>query len=285
MESPDVHGPEDWIYKLDNVSKEFWSGKRLVAKGCDQVCLRIVRGEFLAVTGESGSGKSTLLSLLGFLAAPRPCPQEGQFLFRVNGTTHDLRAALEEGIGSARMSRWRADHVGFVFQSYHLMNHLTAQANVELGARFASPDSRRGNTADALLAMLGMANFARKRTRDLSGGQKQRISVARALSKHPAIILADEPTGNLDIANKCLVLASLLIANAVYGATVVLVTHEIEHPALVASRSILMRDGRIVDDRQITPHVTAQESIDIRVLADRIAREGYPAVYAELKFE
>lgn len=166
---------------------------------------------------------------------------------------HDLSQSLHSGIGSRRLSQWRADHIGFVFQNYHLMNHLTAKANVEMGLRFVS-SGREVDEAEAVLNTLGMGCYIKKRTRDLSGGQKQRISVARALVKRPDVLLADEPTGNLDTANKCLVLASLLIASQRYGATVILVTHEIEHPPLVASRSIVMRDAQISEDRKLMVH-------------------------------
>lgn len=273
------------IYRLNGVSKEFFNNAgECVAKGCDHVSLSIKRGEFVAITGESGSGKSTLLSLLGFLATPHPAPEAGQFLFCGDRQEHDLSDSLRQGIGSRRLSRWRADHIGFVFQNYHLMNHLTARANVELGLRFVSP-GRDVDTADSVLKTLGMGKYIRKRARDLSGGQKQRISVARALVKRPEVLLADEPTGNLDTANKSLVLASLLIASQRYGATVILVTHEIEHPPLVASRSLVMRDGRVAEDRSFEPAVKVMEDDTVQSLAERIARQGYPEVFNDLKFD
>lgn len=274
------------MYELKDVSKEFRNAAgELVATGCDQVSLAIRRGEFLAVTGESGSGKSTLLSLLGFLAAPSPLPGAGAFTFRPEDEPFDVASALRQGIGSKRLSQWRADHVGFVFQNFHLLNHLSGQANVELGLRFASPRGAGAEDPATILDSLGMGAVARKRTRDLSGGQKQRISVARALVKRPAVLIADEPTGNLDTANKCLVLASLLIANRLYGATVILVTHEIEHPPRVADRRIQMRDGAIAAESDLSPSVTWQEGDDIVTLAQRIASDCYPQVADQLKWD
>ena len=273
----------DSIYALEGISKTFTNRDgEVIARGCDNVSLTIRRGDFLAITGESGSGKSTLLSLLGFLATPQPLPEPGQFLFSVDGEHHDLAIALRGGIGSRRLSQWRADHVGFVFQNFHLMNHLTSRANVELGLRFASA---AGDDPDAVLESLAMTALAHKRTRDLSGGQKQRVSVARALVKRPAVLLADEPTGNLDTANKCLVLAGLLIANLRFDATVVLVTHEIEHPPRVANRSIVMRDGRIAESHAFAPTVVVGDDDTVVDLARRIAKDCYRAVYDDLKWE
>ena len=197
---------------------------------------------------------------------------------------YDLADSLQRGIGSRRLSRWRSDHIGFVFQNYHLMNHLSARANVELGLRFAS-SGREVDQPDAVLKTLGMGRFLKKRTRDLSGGQKQRISVARALVKRPEVLLADEPTGNLDTANKCLVLASLLIASQRYGTTVILVTHEIEHPPLVANRSVVMRDGKIAEDTRHKPAVVVSPDDTIQSLAEKIALCGYPEVFNDLKFD
>jgi putative ABC transport system ATP-binding protein len=284
-EVPGLSEGGSWMYRLKGISKAFYNSRgECVAKGCDEISLTLERGDFVAITGESGSGKSTLLSLLGFLATPNPSPSYGQFIFRAGGREYDLADALKRGIGSSRLSQWRADHIGFVFQNYHLMNHLTGSENVGLGVRFASP-RRETDRPAAVLSALGMAPFLKKRARDLSGGQKQRISVARALVKKPDVLLADEPTGNLDTANKCLVLASLLIANRRYGATVILVTHEIEHPPLIASRSIVMRDGRIVQDKRLTPSVDIEPDDTVQKLARKLARQGYPDILADLKFD
>lgn len=274
------------MYGLRDISKEFRNSEgNVVARGCDDVSLEIRKGEFLAVTGESGSGKSTLLSMLGFLATPEPVPGKGQFLFHVDGTEVDLADALREGIGSASLSALRANHVGFVFQNFHLLNHLTGTANVELGLRFTAKGRDDVDDPAEVLAFLGMGGLSGKKVRDLSGGQKQRISVARALVKRPAVILADEPTGNLDTANKCLVLASLLIANKLYGATVILVTHEIEHPPRVADRSIVMRDGKITEEKALAPVIRREKNDNVLSLAQRIADDCYPHVADQLKWD
>ena len=274
------------MYRLRDISKEFRNAEgSVVARGCDRVSLEIRKGEFLAVTGESGSGKSTLLSLLGFLATPSPAPAAGAFTFQPLDEAHDLADALRSGIGSRRLSAWRADHIGFVFQNFHLLNHLSGTANVELGLRFTSKPRTETDTPARVLDALGMTAVAGKRTRDFSGGQKQRINLARALVKRPAVLLADEPTGNLDTANKCLVLAGLLIANRRYGATVVLVTHELEHPPRVAGRCVVMRDGAIAGHRRLVPSVEPKEGDDVINLARRIARDCYPHVYDDLKWD
>lgn len=276
----------DPMYELAGISKEYRTpGGVLIAKGCDDIHLRIERGEFLAITGESGSGKSTLLSLLGWLATPSPPPRPGQFLFSDGAARRDVAEALRNGIGSRQLSHWRANHIGFVFQNYHLLNHLSGRANVALGARFATKSAALRSTPEEVLDTLGMRAYADKKTRDLSGGQKQRISVARALVKRPAVVLADEPTGNLDTANKCLVLASLALANRRLGATVVLVTHELDHPPRVADRILTMRDGRIADDRGNAPRVALQPEDTVRTLARRIAADCYPDVLADLKWD
>jgi len=287
MRQPDHHvEATDVVYRLQDVSKEFRNTEgALVAKGCDNVSLDIRTGEFVAVTGESGSGKSTLLSLLGFLATPNPKPSPGQFLFGPGQDSFDLADVLQRGIGSGTLSRWRADHIGFVFQNFHLLNHLTGKANVELGLRFTSKPPDATDQPVHILSSLGMESVATKRTRDLSGGQKQRISVARALVKRPAVLLADEPTGNLDTANKCLVLASLLTANRRFGTTVVLVTHEIDHPPRVADRCVVMRDGEIADVQSLSPSVAWSDEDDIVALARRIAADCYPQVHDQLVWD
>lgn len=278
--------PSDTIYHLHNINKLFHNAQgEVVARGCDAVSLDIRRGDFVAITGESGSGKSTLLSLLGFLATPSPAPEPGGFMFKVEDGEHDLAEALSGGIGSKELSRWRADHIGFVFQNFHLLGHLSGRANVELGLRFTSKPSSQTDRAEDALEVLGMAAVSGKRTRDLSGGQKQRISVARALVKRPAVLLADEPTGNLDTANKCLVLAGLVMANRSFGATVILVTHEIEHPPRVANRTLVMRDGRIDEQHDQQPSVAYAEGETVVELAQRIARDCYPDVYEDLKWD
>ena len=194
--------------------------------------LRIGRGEFVAIMGASGSGKSTLLSILGLLES-----YEGG---RYTLAGHDTRALDED-----RAARLRNALLGFVFQSFHLLSHKTAWENVALPLAYAGvarPERRR--RALSLLARLGLDARAEHRTDELSGGQRQRVAIARALANNPPVILADEPTGNLDSRTSGEVMQLFREIHA-RGRTIVLVTHE---PAVAAAadRVILVRDGRVV---------------------------------------
>jgi putative ABC transport system ATP-binding protein len=194
--------------------------------------LRIGRGEFVAIMGASGSGKSTLLSILGLLES-----YEGG---RYTLAGHDTRA-----LGEDRAAKLRNALLGFVFQSFHLLSHKTAWENVALPLAYAGvarPERRR--RALSLLARLGLDARAEHRPDELSGGQRQRVAIARALANNPPVILADEPTGNLDSRTSGEVMQLFREIHA-RGRTIVLVTHE---PAVAAAadRVILVRDGRVV---------------------------------------
>ena len=201
----------------------------------DDVSLTIGRGEFVTVVGPSGSGKSTLLGLLAGIDRPT----RGEVI--VGGTA--VHALPERA-----MSRWRGKAVGIVFQFFQLLPTLTAAENVMLPMDFCAmwpPRERRGR-ALALLERLGVADQADKLPSTLSGGQQQRVAIARALANEPAVLLADEPTGNLDsrTADAMLELLAGLVAA---GQTIVMVTHE-RAAMRVASRTIALADGRIVSE-------------------------------------
>ena len=211
------------------------SGRRAVEvealKGID---LAIAEGEFLAIMGPSGSGKSTLLHILGLLDRP----SEGRYLLQGRDVT-----ALEE----AEAAKTRNRTVGFVFQAFFLLPRATALKNVELPLVYRGlPKKARRQRAEAALRAVGLADRADHLPSELSGGQKQRVAIARALAQDPAVLLADEPTGNLDTAASHEIMRLFSGLNR-EGRTVIVVTHEPE-VADYARRVVRMRDGRIVAD-------------------------------------
>jgi putative ABC transport system ATP-binding protein len=201
-----------------------------ILKGID---LEIRKGEFVAIMGPSGSGKSTLLGLLAGLDSPT------SGLVILDG--EDITRLRED-----EMALLRGRKIGFVFQSYHLISTLTAEENVLLPMELAGQDSGGRDRARELLERVGLAGRFDHYPVQLSGGEQQRVALARAFALHPPILLADEPTGNLDSATGRAVLNLLLDLNREQGTTMVLVTHE---PSLAesAGRRILMRDGLVVD--------------------------------------
>jgi len=194
--------------------------------------LSIDEGEFVAIMGPSGCGKSTLLNVIGMIDRPT----SGRYLFRGEEITDRDEAAL---------ARLRRDNLGFVFQSFNLIDELTIAENVELGLiyrRWAGKERRA--RVEAAMDRVGVAHRARHYPHQLSGGQQQRAAIARAIVGQPALILADEPTGNLDTENGEQVMDILKSLNA-DGATIVMVTHSPSH-ADIARRQINMLDGRII---------------------------------------
>lgn len=211
--------------------KEFPLNERRVA-ALRGVSLTVMPGEYCAIVGPSGCGKSTLLTLLGGLDLP------------TQGEVHLLGEAIA-GLGDRALTRLRLQRVGFVFQRFHLLPVLTARENVELPmAELGMNRAERRARAEALLAYVGLAERADHRATQLSGGEMQRVAIARALANRPAIILADEPTGELDAATGEEILALFRRLHA-DGTTLVVVTHD-DRLAAQAGRVIAMHDGRIV---------------------------------------
>jgi putative ABC transport system ATP-binding protein len=226
------------MIRLSGVSRCFILGDQQV-KGLDRVDLQVDPGEYLAVMGPSGSGKSTLLNILGLLDAP----DSGEYW--LNG---EATAALDEN----RRAELRSRHIGFVFQSYHLIPRLTALENIELPMLLAGLEpAERHRRSARLVERLNLGDRVRHRPGELSGGQRQRVAIARAMVMQPALLLADEPTGNLDSHSGAEVVALLEELNG-EGLTLLVVTHD---PAIGgrARRRLSMRDGQIIDDIRQEP--------------------------------
>ncbi|MGE6139013.1 ABC transporter ATP-binding protein [Aeromonas rivipollensis] len=222
------------LIRLDAVSRRFTLGGTEVA-ALEHVSLRVAEGEYLAVMGPSGSGKSTLLNVLGLLDRP----DEGQYW--LGG--QDIATLSEPALAQLRGHR-----IGFVFQSFHLISRLTARENVELPLMLCGVlPAERHRRSQRLLEELGLDNRADHRPAELSGGQRQRVAIARAMAMAPRLILADEPTGNLDSRSGEEVITLLEGLNREQGITLMVVTHD---PRLGerAGRRISMDDGRISSD-------------------------------------
>jgi putative ABC transport system ATP-binding protein len=229
--------------KLDNVKKIFeprsGSAKKMVVKALDGVSFGVRRGEFVSIVGPSGSGKSTLLNVIGALDRPT----SGKVF--INGEDIFL-------LDDARLSDVRSRLIGFIFQSYNLVNRMSVQENVEFPSVFlrrsssasSSSSSDNHTRAPELLDILGIKDKAKQKPVDLSGGEQQRVAIARALINNPALVLADEPTGNLDTKTGREVFDLLKMLTDRFGTTVVMVTHNLELAGMT-DRSIYIRDGRI----------------------------------------
>jgi putative ABC transport system ATP-binding protein len=222
----------DVVVELVNVSKEFWRDK-IEIPVLTNTTLHIPRGDFVAIMGPSGSGKSTLLNLCAGLDRPTT----GQVI--VNGQE------LGE-LSEARLSKWRSENLGFIFQMYNLMPVLTAQENVELPL-LLTPLSRaeRRKQAETALRVVGLSDRADHFPRQLSGGQEQRVAIARALANDPVLLLADEPTGNLDASSAQEVLGLLESLNEQFGTTIIMVTHD-PKAARRAKRLLHLEKGTFV---------------------------------------
>ncbi len=195
------------------------------------VDLQVARGEFLSVVGPSGSGKSTLFHILGGLAPP----SDGEVL--IDGV--DLRKLTE-----SQRTELRQKKIGFVFQKYNLLPTLTAADNIAIAQSLSHTRTRPPNF-DEMLGVLGIANRLDHKPRALSGGEQQRVAIARALVNQPAILLADEPTGNLDTENSIAVLEIMRDLNRRTGQTILMITHNPEAAAF-GDRTVTMRDGKML---------------------------------------
>ena len=226
------------MIELREVSKTVMSGAEPLTI-LHPLSVQIPRGRFVAIAGPSGSGKSTLLGLIAGLDAPT----SGSVLIDdVDITTLD----------EDRLAKLRGEKIGFVFQFFHLIPSLTAYENVAVPMEIAGVGDPRGR-AQALLEEVGLTGRAHHYPSQLSGGEQQRVALARALANDPPIVLADEPTGNLDTANGRHIMELLREIHTVRGTTVVLVTHDAELAAMADARLVL-RDGRVVESDLETGH-------------------------------
>ncbi|WP_457319776.1 ABC transporter ATP-binding protein [Roseateles sp. P5_E11] len=221
------------MFKLKHLTKTFHTGD-IETTALDRIDLDIEAGEYLAITGPSGCGKSTLLGILGLLDAP----SGGEYWF----DGQNVAGWTEKQLNTLRRGR-----IGFVFQSFNLIDDLSVAENIALALEYGElPARARRERIAEVMERLGIAHRAGHRPSQLSGGQQQRVAIARAIAARPALLLADEPTGNLDSAHGAEVMRLLRELNA-EGTTLVMVTHSLEHAAQ-ASRTLRLLDGRVVVD-------------------------------------
>ena len=226
------------LIDLEDVTKVYSMGEVDVA-ALNGVSMSIREGELLSIMGPSGSGKSTLMNVIGCLDVP----------------TYGRYVLEEQDVGSLgdrHLAEIRNRKIGFVFQTYNLLPRLTARANVELPMLYGNRRNARARALDAL-GKVGLSDRAGHRPAELSGGQQQRVGIARALAKNPSLLLADEPTGNLDSRSSEEIMSILKSLNRDEGMTVVIVTHDADI-ASQTHRVISMRDGVVVGDQRL-PHI------------------------------
>ena len=225
------------LIELQNIYKIYPMGEETV-HALDGVSLTVDAGEFVAIVGQSGSGKSTCMNIIGCLDVP-------------TSGTYRLGGVDVSTMDDDHQAEIRNRMLGFVFQQYNLIPKLTVLENVELPLVYAGADPRERRTrAMEALERVGLADKSRHLPNQLSGGQQQRVSIGRALMNAPAVVLADEPTGNLDSKNSQEIVELLKMSNKKYGQTLVIITHD-ENIALQAHRVIAIEDGRITRDERI----------------------------------
>lgn len=224
------------VLKIEKLNKTYMLGKRPVNALTD-LTLTVNKGEFIAIMGPSGSGKTTLLNIIGCIDKPT----SGTIL--LDGV--DVGATAEN-----KLYKVRRDKMGFVFQTFNLLPYLNARENVELPmeGKIGSKEERR-KRASELLALVGLAGRENHRPQRLSVGEQQRVAIARALANNPVILLADEPTGNLDSKNKQEIMKLLANLNIQHGTTIIMVSHDTD-AARHTERMLLLKDGKILKEKE-----------------------------------
>ncbi|HEY1900318.1 MAG TPA: ABC transporter ATP-binding protein [Steroidobacteraceae bacterium] len=248
----------DHVIALRDITKVYTTGE-VEVRAVGGVSLDIVRGEFVAFMGASGSGKSTMMNILGCLDRPTA----GRYLL------DDVDVA---GLNRKQLAQLRNRKIGFVFQSFNLLARTTAMENVELPLFYSEPAvplRERHRRAREALEKVGLGSRLTHRPSQLSGGQQQRIAIARALVNNPDLLLADEPTGNLDTRTSIEIMGLFQALND-SGITVVMVTHELDIAAY-CKRMVIMRDGRLLEDR---PNATPNRAEVLRAKLDREERHA-----------
>jgi putative ABC transport system ATP-binding protein len=221
---------QDRVIRIENLTKVYQMGE-IEVHALRGVSFEVRRGEVLAIMGPSGSGKSTLMNMIGAL----DIPTSGQYYLE----NEEVSTLSDDELALVRNRK-----IGFVFQKFNLLARATALANVELPLRYAGVNGSRKDRAQKALEAVGLGDRIYHQPNELSGGQQQRVAIARALVNNPAIILADEPTGNLDTQSGDEIMNLLLNLNRTEGTTLLIVTHDPE-VAAVAERIIYLRDGQI----------------------------------------
>jgi putative ABC transport system ATP-binding protein len=221
---------QEQVIRIENMTKIYQMGE-IQVHALRGVSFTVKKGEVLAIMGPSGSGKSTLMNMIGCLDAPT----SGDYF---------LEGELVSTLADDQLALVRNRKIGFVFQQFNLLARATALANVELPLRYAGKNGSRRDMARTALESVGLGDRILHQPNELSGGQQQRVAIARALVNEPAIILADEPTGNLDTKSGDEIMKLLLDLNKTQGTTLLIVTHDPE-VAKVAERVIYLRDGLI----------------------------------------
>ncbi len=246
------HNMDDILIKLDNIKKIFYT-EDVETHALSNITLTINKGEYISISGPSGCGKSTLLSLLGLLDTST----EGQYTLAGHNVSN---------ISKSERARIRNREIGFIFQSFNLISDLDVEENVELPLTYRSElnKNQRMERVKAALQKVDMAHRAKHFPSQLSGGQQQRVAVARAIVGQPSILLADEPTGNLDTKNAETVMTLLDKLHA-EGATICMVTHD-HRSALRADRNIDVLDGRVVSDKTIFTKNTVKHEAKVSLV-------------------
>ncbi len=238
--------PRQPVVRLRGITKTYRIGREIEVRALRGVDLDVMPGEFVAIMGPSGSGKSTLMNVLGCLDAP-------------DAGTYELAGQTVASLSDGALAAIRNRHVGFVFQTFNLLPRLNAIENVELPLVYGGDGRDRRPRAAAALEQVGLGDRLHHRPSELSGGQQQRVAIARALLNDPSMILADEPTGNLDSRSSAEILAIFQRLNA-QGKTVVMVTHEPD-VAAHCRRIVRMRDGVVAHDDPVAAPRRAEEEI------------------------